>query len=206
MRMFPRQEGERDHDADYARMNGFTIWLTGLPASGKSTLALLLKFRLETDFSRRVELLEGGQIRRDLSRRLGFSRKDREEHASRIAYLANLLSRNGVVCIVSSISPFRSSRETAREIIGRNRFVEVYVKAALTTCEGRDPKRLYAMAHTGEISDMTGVQQAYEEPRCPDITIDTESSKPGECVDSLIKFLERMKLVSREVKGEEDII
>lgn len=171
---------------------GFTVWMTGLPGSGKSTLGLLLKARLEKDFQRRVEVLDGDEIRKGISRDLGLSRDDREEHARRVSYVAKLLSRNGVVSIVSLISPYRTSREEAREVIGKDRFVEVYVKASLAECEKRDPKGLYAKARKGEITNMTGVQDPYEVPLAPDLVVETEGSTPPESLDRLMAGLRSM--------------
>jgi adenylylsulfate kinase len=168
--------------------------MTGLPAAGKSTLAKLLQKRLldgssSNSGSRYVEILDGDEIRRGLSRDLGMSKEDREEHARRVSFLAKVLARNDVISIVALISPYRKSREEARETIGRDRFVEVYVKASLNTCEKRDPKGLYAKARRGEINNMTGIQDPYEEPENPDIVIDTEKLGPEECADMLIKEL-----------------
>ncbi len=180
----------RDHGS-----GGFTIWMTGLPASGKSTLAELLRERL-TGEGRLVEVLDGDEIRKGLSRDLGLSREHREEHAWRVSFLAKVLSRNGVVSVVALISPYRASRESARETIGPDRFVEVYVRAPLAVCEKRDPKGLYARARRGEIDNMTGVQDPYEEPLSPDILIDTESAAPEESVELLISKLREMSFLS----------
>jgi adenylylsulfate kinase len=174
------------------RPRGFTIWMTGLPGSGKSTLAGMLKEKFEDEYGRFVEVLDGDEVRKGLSRDLGLSREDREEHARRVSYLAKVLSRNGVISIVALISPYRISRASAREVIGRENFVEVYVKASLETCMKRDPKGLYAKARRGEINNMTGLQDPYEEPTSPDITVDTERNSQEECVDEIIKRLIEM--------------
>ena len=171
---------------------GFTIWMTGLPGSGKSTIASLLKTRLESDYGRFVELLDGDEIRKGLSKDLGMSRADREEHAGRVAFVAKLLSRNGVIPIVALISPYRTSRASARETIGQNRFVEVYVKASLSTCERRDPKGLYAKARRGEIDNMTGIQHPYEEPTDADIVVDTEKNDPAHSAKLIVDGLEKL--------------
>lgn len=163
--------------------------MTGLPASGKSTIALLAKQRLEADYGRHVELLDGDEVRKGLSSDLGLSREDREEHARRVSYLAKVLARNGVISIVALISPYRTSRQRARELIGEDDFVEVFVKASLATCEKRDPKGLYAKARRGEINNMTGIQDPYEEPVSPEIVIDTESTTPERSTDTLLSIL-----------------
>lgn len=180
---------------------GVVVWMTGLPAAGKSTLANLLRERLVDGAGRRVEILDGDEIRKGLSRDLGMSREDREEHARRVSFLAKMLARNGVVSIVALISPFRKSREEARETVGRDRFVEVYIRASLPTCERRDPKGLYAKARRGEITNMTGIQDPYEEPLNPDIIIDTEKYGPEECVDALIRDLQRLGHLKADNEG-----
>jgi len=166
--------------------------MTGLPASGKSTLARLLQEKLTSDFGSRVELLDGDEIRKGLSRDLGLSKEDREEHARRVAFVAKLLSRNGVVSIVALISPYRKSRTEARVTIGPEKFVEVYVKASLEECERRDPKGLYAKARKGEIDNMTGIQHPYEEPTDADLVVDTEGEDPEQSAKYIISGLQRM--------------
>jgi adenylyl-sulfate kinase len=174
---------------------GFTIWMTGLSGSGKSTLANLLKEKYEKDFGRFVEILDGDEVRKGLSKDLGLSKEDREEHARRVSYLAKVLSRNGVISIVALISPYKSSRERAKELIGADKFVEVYVKASLNACERRDPKGLYAKARKGEITNMTGIQDPYEEPTAADIVIDTEKYSPTESVSLLTEGFEAKRLL-----------
>lgn len=170
---------------------GFTIWMTGLPGSGKSTLAGVLRKKFEQD-GRFVEILDGDEIRKGLSRDLGLSKEDREEHARRVSYLAKVLARNGVISIVALISPYKTSRDSARETIGKDRFAEVYIKASLAACEKRDPKGLYAKARRGEITNMTGIQDPYEVPSTPDITVDTEKGTPEDSANLLIKDLQKL--------------
>jgi adenylyl-sulfate kinase len=171
---------------------GFAVWMTGLPGSGKSTLAQLLKKTIETGYGRYVEVLDGDEVRKGLSRDLGLSKEDREEHARRVSYVAKVLARNGVVAVVALISPYRKSRDEARELIGPDRFVEVYVKASLALCEKRDPKGLYAKARRGEIDNMTGIQHPYEEPERPDLLIDTSENTPEASVNELLEGLRRI--------------
>ncbi|MDG7011232.1 MAG: adenylyl-sulfate kinase [Nitrososphaerota archaeon] len=171
---------------------GFAVWMTGLPASGKSTLAKLLEGSLRSDLGRYAEVLDGDEVRKGLSRDLGLSREDREEHARRVSYVAKVLARNGVVAIVALISPYRRSRAEARETVGAERFVEVYVRAPLSVCERRDPKGLYAKASRGEIDNMTGVQHPYEEPEHPDLVVDTSASTPEESLGELLEGLRRL--------------
>ncbi len=163
--------------------------MTGLPGSGKSTLSRLLRHRLEKEFGRFTEILDGDEIRKGLSSDLGLSKEDREEHARRVSFLAKLLARNGVIPIVALISPYQESRAYAREVVGNDRFVELYVNASLATCEKRDPKGLYAKARRGEINNMTGIQDPFEAPISPEITVDTENSTPESSADSIIQAL-----------------
>ena len=171
---------------------GFAVWMTGLPGSGKSTLAKLLEAKLREEHGRNVEVLDGDEVRKGLSRDLGLSKEDREEHARRVSYVAKVLARNGVVAVVALISPYRRSRDEAREMIGPERFVEVYVRAPLSVCEERDPKGLYAKARRGEIDNMTGIQHPYEEPEAPDLVIDTTSGTPEESAALLVAGLKRL--------------
>jgi adenylylsulfate kinase len=162
------------------------IWLTGLPGSGKTTIAKVLQPRLkESGF--KVELLDGDIVRKELSPELGFTKQDREIHARRVVYLSKLLSRNGIISIVSLISPYRDFRRYARsETNMNNNFYEVYVKCSLGTCIGRDPKGLYKKALSGEIKDLTGLQDPYEEPENPEIIVDTERQTLEECVNVIL--------------------
>ncbi len=163
--------------------SGFVIWLTGLPGSGKTTIAKLLVPELRK-LGFRVELFDGDDVRKELSPDLGFTKKDRELHARRVAYISKLLARNGVVAIVSLISPYRTFREFARKETGN--FVEVYVNASLETCMRRDPKGLYRKALNGEITDMTGLQDPYEEPLSPEVVVDTEQETVEESAQKIL--------------------
>jgi adenylylsulfate kinase len=169
---------------------GFTLWMTGLPGSGKSTIAQLLSKRLVEEYGLPVEVLDGDEIRKGLSRDLGLSREDREEHNHRVSYVAKVLSRNGVIAITALISPYKSSRDAAREMIGPERFVETYIKAPLEVCEKRDPKGLYAKARRGEITNMTGIQDLFEVPTGPDLVVNTSDSSPEESVSEMIRALQ----------------
>ena len=183
------QLGQREQPESTKKPEGFVLWMTGLPGSGKSTIAQLLCKRLKEEFGRYVEVLDGDEIRRGLSRDLGLSREDREEHNHRVSFVAKLLSRNGVIAITALISPYKSSRDAAKEMIGPGRFIETYVKAPLEVCEKRDPKGLYAKARRGEIDNMTGIQDPYEVPTEPDLVVDTTMSSPDESVSGLIQAL-----------------
>jgi adenylylsulfate kinase len=169
---------------------GFVIWLSGLPGSGKTTIAKFLENELRSQ-GLQVETLDGDEVRRSLSPELGFSKLDRNVHAMRVAYISLLLSRNGVITIVALISPFRSIRDSARKVIGR--FVEVWVKCSVETCSKRDPKGLYKLAQQGKLSNFTGIQDPYESPINPEITIDTEHESPDVCGKKIIAALKGLK-------------
>lgn len=168
--------------------DGLTIWLTGLSGAGKSTLATVVAERLRRA-GRRVEVLDGDEVRENLSAGLGFSRADRDTNIRRIAYVAKLLTRNGVVVITAAISPYAGAREEARRVIGK--FAEVYVKASLDTCMDRDPKGLYRKALAGVIPSFTGVSDPYEAPTRPDLEIDTERETVERSVERVLAFVDR---------------
>lgn len=162
---------------------GFVIWLTGLPGSGKTTIGRILQTKLK-ERGLKVELFDGDEVRKQLSPDLGFTKQDRELHAKRVAYLSKLLARNGIIAIVSLISPYRSFRAFARQEIGN--FVEVYVRCSLETCMKRDPKGLYKKALRGEIKDLTGVQDPYEEPVNPEVVVDSELQDPEHGAEKIL--------------------
>lgn len=176
-------------------MKGCVLWLTGLPSAGKSTISKIIYDKLKAK-GIKVELLDGDEVRKNLSPDLGFSKADRETHAKRVTYVSKLLARNGVIAIVALISPYRSFRESARHTIGDD-FVEVFVNAPLEECIRRDVKGLYKKAFAGEIKDMTGVQDAYEEPTNPEITIYSNKVTPEEAVDSIIAKLQEFGYLDR---------
>ena len=171
---------------------GFVIWLTGLPASGKTAIARGLELEIRRR-GMRVEALDGDKVRRELSPELGFSKKDRETHAKRVVYVGDLLSRNGIVVIVALISPYRIFREYAREQLGR--FIEVWVKCSLQTCIERDPKGLYKKALSGEITNFTGIQDPYEEPLDPEVVVDTEKETLEDGVKRILAKLQETGLL-----------
>jgi adenylylsulfate kinase len=174
---------------------GFTLWFTGLSGAGKSTLAVLIKDRLEQT-GRRVELLDGDEVRKNLSSGLGFSKADRDANIRRIAYVAKLLSRNGVVAITAAISPYREIRDEARREI-RN-FVEVFLDCPLEVCEQRDTKGLYKKARSGEIQQFTGISDPYEPPANPEIHLHTDRENAAQDVDMILERLAELGHLPRE--------
>jgi adenylyl-sulfate kinase len=168
---------------------GFVVWFTGLPSAGKSTLARLLEKELQQR-SWPVEVLDGDEVRLRLTRGLGFSKADRDENIRRIAFVARLLARHGVATITAAISPYRAARVEARREIGR--FVEVYVKCALDTCVQRDVKGLYRRALAGEITNLTGISDPYEEPLDPEVTVETDRETPEDSVTRILAQLEAL--------------
>ncbi|HJS83460.1 MAG TPA: adenylyl-sulfate kinase [Nitrososphaera sp.] len=174
-------------------MKGCVLWLTGLPSAGKSTISQIVYNKLKAK-GIKVELLDGDEVRKNLSPDLGFTKVDRETHAKRVTYVSKLLARNGVIAIVALISPYRSFREAARQSIGD--FVEVFVNAPLDECIKRDVKGLYKKALAGEIKDMTGVQDTYEEPANPEITIYSHKVTPEEAADSIMKKLHELGFIN----------
>jgi adenylylsulfate kinase len=170
----------------YALLRGFTIWFTGLPSSGKSTIARILERRFRQG-GLKCELLDGDVVRTNLSKGLGFSREDRDINIKRIGFVAHLLSRNGVIAIAAAISPYREVRDYNRRLIGN--FVEVYVKCPIEECEKRDVKGLFKKARAGEIKGFTGVDDPYEEPLYPELTCDTGRESAEESAEKVIKKL-----------------
>jgi adenylyl-sulfate kinase len=170
------------------RQRGAVVWLTGLPASGKSTVSMELERRL-FDAGVVVYTLDGDNVRGGLNSNLGFSHEDRTENIRRVGEVAALFADAGLVCVTAFISPYRADRAMARAAVKRGAFYEVYVRASLETCERRDPKGLYARARRGELKDMTGVGAPYEPPEPADLVLDTESRSVEQSVDELVAFV-----------------
>jgi len=173
--------------------SGFTLWLTGLPRAGKSTVAGVVAGRLRALGVERIEVLDGDEVREGLCRDLGFSRADRDENIHRITYVSKVLTRNGVVVIVAAISPYREGRERAREEI--QSFVEVWCKASVEACAARDYKGLYEKAMRGEIDNLTGVNDPYEEPEDADLVLDTDSESPEQSAERVMELLRNKQLI-----------
>ncbi|OAQ19860.1 adenylyl-sulfate kinase [Thermosulfurimonas dismutans] len=170
------------------------IWFTGLPASGKSTIAHFVERNL---FERgiRAYVLDGDNVRHGLCADLGFSREDRRENLRRIAEVCKLMVDAGLIVLAAFVSPFREDRQYVREIIGNDCFFEVYVKCSPETCEKRDPKGLYRKARAGKIEGFTGINAPYEEPEAPDLVLDTEKHDLEECVSLVLKMLSQKKFI-----------
>jgi adenylylsulfate kinase len=167
---------------------GVTVWLTGLSAAGKSTIAVLLE-RMLLERGRLAYRLDGDNVRHGLNRNLGFSAEDRAENIRRIGEVAKLFTDAGVIVFVSFISPYRRDRDAVRALLGPGEFVEVYVKVSVEAAERRDPKGLYKKARAGEIKGFTGIDDPYEEPERPEVVIDTEQTTPEEAARLLFRFL-----------------
>jgi adenylyl-sulfate kinase len=172
---------------------GFTLWFTGLPCSGKSTLALLVAAELERR-GRGVEILDGDLVRTHLTKGLGFSKEDRDENIRRIGFVCGLLSKHGAVAIAAAISPYRAIRDEVRSSIAN--FVEVYVNTPLEVCIQRDVKGMYKRALAGEMKNFTGVDDPYEAPLQPEIITETEKELPAISAERILTKLEKMGLLN----------
>jgi adenylylsulfate kinase len=171
------------------KQRGVTIWLTGLSGAGKTTICQFL----ETELRRtgyKVEVLDGDVVRQNLSKGLTFSKEDRDENIRRIGFVAQLLTRNNVIVLVSVISPYRAIREEVKERIGD--FIEVYVNAPLEVCEQRDVKGLYKKARAGEIKNFTGIDDLYEIPLEPDVECKTNQESISQSANKILTKLEEL--------------
>lgn len=174
--------------------SGALLWFTGLSASGKSTVANALTQRLH-QMSKLTYVLDGDNIRHGLNKNLGFSPEDRKENIRRIAEVGRLFADAGLITTTAFISPYREDRDSARALIGSERFIEIFVKASLETCQSRDPKGLYEKAIKGEIKEFTGISAPYEEPLKPEITLDADKLSVEEEVDQIIAYLIEKKFI-----------
>ena len=169
---------------------GVTVWFTGLPSAGKTTIANLVGERLAQG-GRPVEVLDGDVVRSHLSRGLGFSKADRDENIRRIGFVAGLLTGHGVIVLVSAVSPYRAVRDELRTTIGRvGGFLEVHVATDLATCRARDVKGLYARQARGELRGLTGVDDPYEPPLAPELVLDTAGEPPEASAERVLALLE----------------
>jgi adenylyl-sulfate kinase len=174
---------------------GFVVWLTGLPAAGKSTLAGIVAAELESR-GMLVDRLDGDVVREHLTRGLGFSKEDRDTNIARIGWVASRLTRAGAAVVVSAISPYEEARNAARRLVEEHgTFVLVHVATTVEECERRDPKGLYAMAHAGELTGFTGVDDPYEIPSDAELRLHTEGRTPEESAAVVMAKLEELELL-----------
>jgi len=178
---------------------GFTLWLTGVTGSGKTTLARGVEEKL-LERGLAVEVLDGEEVRQELSPNLGFTRENRNEHLKRICYLCRLLNRNQINVIVSAVSPFKDMREALRTQL--NRFVEVYVNCPLAVCIERDTTGFYARAQAGEIKHVAGMDEPYEQPLSPEVEVRTDQETPEEATARIVRTLELLEFVPAPI-GED---
>lgn len=181
----------QEEPANKPKGKGFTLWFTGLPSSGKSTLADAVAKELSEKYSwMPIERLDGDVVRETFCKDLGFSTEDRQKNIERIAFVARLLTKHGVAVLTSFVSPNRQVRSWAREIIGN--FVEIYVKCPVEECINRDPKENYKKALSGQLAQFTGVSDVYEEPETPEIIVETDKESVTQCVDKIISSLKKL--------------
>jgi len=166
--------------------SGVTVWFTGLSGAGKTTVSRAVADRLRED-NYPIEILDGDIVRQNLTKGLGFSKEDRDENIRRIGFVAHLLTRNGVIVLVSAISPYRDIRQEVKQRIGN--FIEVYVNAPLEVCEERDVKGLYKRARAGEIKNFTGIDDPYEAPTNPEVECRTDLESPEDSVEKVLQKL-----------------
>jgi adenylyl-sulfate kinase len=176
---------------------GCVLWLTGLSAAGKSTVANELEVAL---FRRgnQVFVLDGDRVRHGLCRDLGFSPDDRQENIRRVGEVAKLFAEAGFICITAFISPYRADRSLTRAMMDDGNFFEVFVNAPLAVCEARDPKGLYAKAREHKIKNFTGVSAPYEPPLNPEIELRTDKLTIGEAVEKILRHLRKMRVVKKD--------
>ncbi len=171
-----------------------TLWFTDLSGSGKSTISVELEKAL---FERKKHAfrLDGDNVRHRLNKNLGFSPEDRQENIRRIGEVSKLMVDAGLITITAFISPYREDRDNVRAILDDDEFIEIYTQCSVEECERRDPKGLYKKARTGEIPEFTGISAPYEEPRNPEITIDTEQLDVKDAVTQILNYLEEHQYI-----------
>ncbi len=176
------------------KQGGALLWFTGLSGSGKSTIANEVAYQLH-QMGKLTYVLDGDNIRHGLNKNLGFSPADREENIRRIGEVGKLFADAGLVTTTAFISPYRKDRDANRELLPEGRFVEVYVKASVETCEQRDPKGLYKKARSGEIPNFTGISAPYEEPLKAEVVLDSDTMSIEEEVKAVIDYLKEKKII-----------
>lgn len=176
------------------RHRGVVLWLTGLPSSGKSTLAHEVE-RILFERGCNSYVLDGDNVRHRLNKDLGFSPEDRKENIRRIGEVSNLFAEAGVIVLTAFISPYQEDRDQARALNEAGKFFEIHCKCSVNECEQRDPKGLYRRARRGEISEFTGVNAPYEEPAAPEIIVETDKHSLAECANQIIRYLEQRDII-----------
>lgn len=186
----------REERAQLLKQKGATLWFTGLSGSGKSTIAYTLEHAL-VQRGRLAYVLDGDNIRHGLNKNLGFSAADREENIRRIGEVAKLFADCGVLTMTSFISPYRADRDKVRalHVEGKLPFIEVFVNTPIATCEQRDPKGLYKKARAGQLKGFTGIDDPYEEPHQPELTLDATNTSPQQATMLLIEYLEKQGIL-----------
>jgi adenylylsulfate kinase len=186
----------RDERGKLLGQKGATLWFTGLSGSGKSTIAFTLEHAL-VQRGRLAYVLDGDNIRHGLNKNLGFSAADREENIRRIGEVAKLFADCGMVAMTSFISPYRKDRDGVRALHQKEGlpFIEVFVNTPIATCETRDPKGLYKKARAGQLKNFTGIDDPYEAPEKPELTIDATGTSPQEAAALLLQYLERSGII-----------
>jgi sulfate adenylyltransferase len=174
---------------------GFCIWFTGLPSAGKSTVANALVEML-TEYGKHVTVLDGDVVRTHLSKGLGFSREDRDTNILRIGFVASEIVRHNGVAVCAAVSPYRDIRNEVRNMVGPDTFIEVYISTPVDVCQRRDSKGLYAKALKGEIKNFTGIDDPYELPIKPELTLDTSKSNPDQDATEIINYLKKEGLLA----------
>lgn len=188
--------------AETTQDEGACLWFTGLPSSGKTTVAKKVSDKLQSQ-GERVERLDGDVVRQSLTADLGFSREDRNKNIARVAFVAKLLERNGVITLCSFITPYRAQRDHVRNNVDDVRIV--HVDAPVDVCKERDPKGMYAKAEAGEIEGFTGVDAPYEDPVTPDLVLETHKETVEESANLVLGYLEKENLLQNSPEVGEDL-
>ena len=186
---------DRSERESLLKQKGVVLWFTGLSGSGKSTIANEVSYKLH-EIGKLSYILDGDNIRHGLNKNLGFSPEDRKENIRRISEVANLFADAGIITITAFISPYRVDRDFCRSLVGEGRFIEIYAKASLDTCEKRDPKGMYKKVRAGLIKEFTGISAPYEEPLNPELVIDTDKESIEESTKKVIEKIEEYNLIN----------
>jgi len=184
----------REEREQLLKQKGAVLWFTGLSGSGKSTVANEVAYKLHK-MGKATYVLDGDNIRHGLNKDLGFTPEDRNENIRRISEVSNLFADAGIIAITAFISPYRKYRNFCRELLGDGRFIEIFAKASLETCEKRDPKGMYKKARQGIIKNFTGIDAPYEEPEHPELIVDTDKETIDESTEKVIKKLQEMGII-----------